>query len=185
MKKSFLFLAEGFEEVEALAVVDVLRRGNVDVQTVSVTNNRQVTGAHGVTVTADVLLADVKDEEAESLICPGGMPGAKNLAETPALIEWLQRQVDGQGLVAAICAAPALVFSRLNIKANCVMTCYPGFESYLPNASVEDCGVATDDNVITGKGPGYAVKFGLAVLEKITSFATAKEVAAGMLLEWN
>lgn len=185
MKKSFLFLAEGFEEVEALAVVDVLRRGNVDVQTVSVTNNRQVTGAHGVTVTADVLLADVKDEEAECLICPGGMPGAKNLAETPALIEWLQRQVDGQGLVAAICAAPALVFSRLNIKANCVMTCYPGFESYLPNASVEDCGVATDDNVITGKGPGYAVKFGLAVLEKVTSFATAKEVAAGMLLEWN
>ena len=97
----------------------------------------------------------------------------------------LMRQVDGQGLVAAICAAPALVFSRLNIKANCVMTCYPGFESYLPNASVEDCGVATDDNVITGKGPGYAVKFGLAVLEKVTSFATAKEVAAGMLLEWN
>ena len=182
MKKSFLFLAEGFEEVEALAVVDVLRRGNVDVQTVSVTNNRQVTGAHGVTVTADVLLADVKDEEAECLICPGGMPGAKNLAETPALIEWLQRQVDGQGLVAAICAAPALVFSRLNIKANCVMTCYPGFEQYMEGVQPTGAMVEQDANFITGKGPGAAFDFALAIVAKLAGEAKADEVKAGMLL---
>ena len=111
MKKSFLFLADGFEEVEALGVVDVLRRGTIEVKTVSISDKKEVTGAHGVPVMADLLLSDVKEEEAEFLICPGGMPGAKNLGDCTALVQMIQKHFDKSGYVAAICAAPALVIA--------------------------------------------------------------------------
>ena len=107
MKKSFLFLADGFEEVEALGTVDVLRRGTVEVKTVSISGKKEVTGAHGVPVFADLLIDEVKEEEAEFLICPGGMPGAKNLGDCPALVQLIQKHGDKGGYVAAICAAPA------------------------------------------------------------------------------
>lgn len=182
MKKSFLFLAEGFEEVEALAVVDVLRRGNVDVETVSVSEGLEVVGAHGIPVKADRLLKDVVGGEADFLILPGGLPGAQNLADCRELTGWLQRHFDLGGNVAAICAAPALVLGNLKMDRKYKMTCYPGFESYLPNSDMREDGVVEDGNLITGKGPGFAVCFGLAILKKIVSEEAAKEVAAGMLL---
>lgn len=183
MKKSYLFLADGFEEVEALGTLDVLRRGTIEVKTVSISGKKEVTGAHGVPVVADLFIDDVKEEEAEFLICPGGMPGAKNLGECPALIRLIQEHVDKGGYVAAICAAPALVMSKIKLNRKYQMTCYPGFEEYLPDAHMQPHGVVIDGNMITGRGPAYSFKFGLAILEQLTSKKVAEEVAAGMLLE--
>lgn len=182
MKKSYLFLAEGFEETEALAVVDILRRGKVEVEIVSISSQPDVKGAHGISVKADTLLKDVACTEAECLIFPGGMPGAQHLAENRELIEWLQRHFEAGAWVAAICAAPALVLGQLRTSRPLQLTCYPGFEKYLSRATVSTEGVVVDGNVVTGKGPGYAMAFGLKVLEKLTSAENAKQVAAGMLL---
>ena len=183
MKKTFLFLAEGFEEVEAVATVDVLRRGGVELQTVAVGGERQVKGAHGVPVIADLALDELVAEEAECLIFPGGMPGAQNLADHRALLELMQRHYDAGRCVAAICAAPALVLGRLRPGRRLRVTCYPGFEDSLPaDFEVSTDGVVVDGNVITGKGPGFAVKFGLTILKHLRSEEVAKEVAAGMLL---
>lgn len=183
MRKSFLFLAEGFEEMEAIAIVDVLRRGGLEVETVSITEDRQVRSSHGVTVVADTTLEAVKAEVAACLIFPGGMPGAQHLSECPALIELMQRQYAEGRHVAAICAAPALVLGRLKADRKIRLTCYPGFEKYLSSdfeASADE--VVVDGKVISGKGPGFAMKFGLAVLEQLSSASVAQDVAAGMLL---
>jgi len=182
MKKSFLFLADGFEEVEALGTLDVLRRGTIEVKTVSISDKREVTGTHGVPVVADLLLSEVKGEDAEFLICPGGMPGAKNLGDCAILVQWIQNHFDRGGFVAAICAAPALVLSKIKMDRKRQMTCYPGFEEYLQGANMQPLGVVVDGNLITGRGPAYAFKFGLAILEQLTSKKVAGDVAAGMLL---
>ena len=182
MEKSFLFLADGFEEVEAITVMDVLRRGGVELVTVSIYSHREVRGAHGIPVVADTCLKDIAEkEEGSCLLFPGGMPGAKNLSEEPRLISWMQRHFDQGKLLAAICAAPALVFSKLQTGRECRMTCYPGFESYLPHALLQPEGVVTDGHLITGKGPAAALDFGLTVLARLTSPATARQVAEGML----
>lgn len=183
MKKSFLFLADGFEEVEALGTVDVLRRGTVEVKTVSISGKREVTGAHGVPVVADLLIDEVKEEDAEFLICPGGMPGSKNLGDCPALVQLIQKHMDKGGYVAAICAAPAMVLSKIKMDRKRQMTCYPGFEEYLPEADMQPHGIVVDGNLVTGRGPAYAFKFGLAILEQLTSKKVAGDVAAGMLLD--
>lgn len=183
MKKSYLFLAEGFEETEALAVVDVLRRGGVEVETVSISGQYEATGAHEVPVGTDLLLEEVEAEEAECLIFPGGMPGAQNLGNCSRLIDLLQQHYDKGRLVAAICAAPALVLGQLNAGRTLRLTCYPGFEKYLPAGfDVVPEGIVVDGNVVTGKGPGFAIQFGLKVLEQLRSAEIAREVAQGMLL---
>ena len=159
MRKSFLFLADGFEEVEALGVVDVLRRGTIEVKTVSISDKKEVTGAHGVPVVADLLLSDVKEEEAEFLICPGGMPGAKNLGDCTALVQMIQKHFDKGGYVAAICAAPALVLSKIKMNKRYTMTCYPGFEEYLPGAEMQPHGVVVDGNVAYTGGVNLADEY--------------------------
>ena len=182
MNVSYLFLAPGFEEIEAIAVVDILRRGGVDVRTVSVGGGNEVTGAHQVTIRADVSLEQIRPEEAECLIFPGGMPGAQHLSECEKLMTILQHHYDQERTVAAICAAPALVLSHLKTNRKLRVTCYPGFEKYLPDFEVVADGVAVDGNVITGKGPGFAIQFGVTLLEQLRSSGKVKEVAAGMLL---
>lgn len=182
MKKSFLFLANGFEEVEALAVVDVLRRGNVEVNTVSITGEREIVGSHGIPVKVDCLLDDICGCDAEYLICPGGMPGSRNLGDCSKLLNWLQMHFDKGGKIAAICAAPALVLSHLKFDRQYDMTCYPGFESYLPNANMKSEGVVVDGNLVTGRGPAYAFKFALTILEGSSSPQVAEKVATSMLL---
>lgn len=182
MNVSYLFLAPGFEEIEAIAVVDILRRGGVDVRTVSVGGGNEVTGAHQVTIRADVSLEQIRPEETECLIFPGGMPGAQHLSECEKLMTILQHHYDQERTVAAICAAPALVLSHLKTNRKLRVTCYPGFEKYVPDFEVVADGVAVDGNVITGKGPGFAIQFGVTLLEQLRSSGKAKEVAAGMLL---
>ena len=183
MKKSYLFLAEGFEDIEAIAVVDVLRRGGVEVETVSITEQKQVKSAHGIEVIADRIFEEIKWEEADCLICPGGMPGAQYLSEYHSLLQLLQQQYESDRLIAAICAAPALVFGKLNLGERFQMTCYPGFEGVLPDYfTVSSQGVVVDGKIITAKGPGFAVQFGLTILEQLSSPEVAQNVASGMLL---
>lgn len=179
--KSYLFLADGFEEIEAVATLDVLRRGGVAVESVSIGASKRVQGAHGIAVEADRLLADVLDSAAQCLIFPGGMPGSKNLAECGALMGWLDRHYAQGGFVAAICAAPAWVFVRLPMPLQ--MTCYPGCEAMLPEAVLSTEGVVVDERVVTAQGPGFAAAFGLKLVELLVTKEQAEVVAGGLLVK--
>lgn len=169
--------------MEAIAVIDVLRRGGVELLTVAIGGRKEVKGAHGVTVTADRTLEEIKGEQAECLVFPGGLPGSQHLADCAPLIAMMQQQYDEGRYLAAICAAPALVLGKLNARP-LRLTCYPGCEQALPTGiEVSSEPVVVDGKVISGKGPGFAVPFGLALLEQLRSKEVADEVAAGMLLK--
>lgn len=181
MKKAFVFLANGFEEMEALGTVDILRRGGIEVTTVSITADPVVTGAHNVPVTADTTLEKAALAGADALILPGGMPGASNLNDSEPVKEALLQQYREGRIVAAICAAP-LVLGGLGLLKGRNATCYPGFEPKLIGATVTGEAVEVSDNVITGKGPGLVINFGLALVAAIKNEAVAEEVAAGLLV---
>lgn len=176
----YLFLATGAEEIEALATVDILRRAGLSVEIVSITNNRMVTGAHGIRVEADSLLKDVEFFDAEMLILPGGMPGATNLAACDDLIERIRDHVYLGRPVAAICAAP-LVLGRMGLLEGKRATCYPGFESELKGATCTGALVEQDGLFITGKGPAAAFEFGYTIVECLKDKATADALREGML----
>lgn len=181
MKKAILFLAEGFEEMEATGTVDILRRGGVDVKTVSITDDRKVVGAHNMEYVADNTIAEIDITDVEALILPGGMPGSSNLNSCEQLKEMLLEQYRRGKIVAAICAAP-MVLGSLGLLKGRKATCYPGFEPKLIGATVTGEAVEVDGNVVTGKGPGLVFNFGLALVSVIKSQAVAEEVAAGLLL---
>lgn len=183
MNTSFVFLADGFEEIEALTVVDVLRRAAMPVTTVSVSASRMVTGAHSVKVEADAVIADVNGEGAEWLICPGGMPGATNLAQCNHLSQMLGWQFHSGGKIAAICAAPAVVLSPLGILAGRRATCYPGFEQMCPDAILDDGPVVSLPTLVTANGPAAATRFALAIVATSLGAKKADEVAQGMLVK--
>ncbi len=160
----YVFLAEGFEEIEALTPVDILRRAGLSVQTVGVTGKR-VRGSHSIEVTADIELTELQDPSPEALILPGGMPGTKNLAASDTLCALLKANQE-KTLLCAICAAPS-VLGKLGLLKGKKATSFPGFESELIGAQVEPDGVVTDGSVITGKGAGAAADFGFAIVEKV------------------
>lgn len=181
MKKVALFLANGFEEIEALGTVDILRRAQIPVQTVSITNDRVVTGAHNVPVTADTIFDKVNFSDVDVLVLPGGMPGAKHLNEHEKLKE-LIKKFDGQGKsIAAICAAP-MVLGGIGLLDGKRATCYPGFEPELPGAETTGESVVVDGNITTGRGPGLVFDFALRLVEQIAGLATRQEVQNGLLL---
>ena len=182
MKNSFLFLANGFEEIEALTAVDVLRRAGMNVQTVSVTDSYQVTGAHDISVNADSLFSNTDFSDALWLILPGGMPGATNLAACTHLNELLVAHHKNNGKIAAICAAPAVVLAPLGITDGKEATCYPGFEEKLSKAKKAIEPVVITKNLITAAGPSAAMQFALAIVSVSLDEKTAYEIAAGMLL---
>ena len=186
MKGVYVFLAEGFEDIEALATVDVLRRGGVDVQTVSITDDLVVTSSHGIPVCADMAAPEflAEEEKADFLVFPGGMPGTKNLAATPWLIELMNAHYAAGGSVAAICAAPGFVLSQLKGIEGVRFTAYDGCET----ASIEAGGifvregVVSDGRVITARGAGWAVEFGLAILAAVQGEEKATAVKAALML---
>ena len=180
MKKALVFLAEGFEEVEALTVVDVLRRGGVEVTTMSITEDPYVDGAHGIEVLAD---ADNEYEidDADMIVLPGGMPGASNLRASAVVCDGVLSFVKAGKLVGAICAAP-FVLGELGVLNGKKATCYPGFEDKLLGAAYTATRVQRDGNIITGNGPSSALPFALALLAAITDDDTAQQVADGMLV---
>lgn len=179
-KKCFVFLADGFEEIEALATVDMLRRAGMDVVTVSINEGVQVTGAHGVAVCADITVSMADVADAEWLILPGGLPGATNLAACQPVVEMLQAQDRRGGNIAAICASPAMVLAPIGLLSGRKATCYPGCEVEGPVFTGAD--VEVSGNIVTGRGPGLTMKFALAIIEKSLGRSKADEVAAGMLL---
>ncbi len=180
MEHSYLFLAEGFEEVEALTTVDVMRRAGMDIKTVSITNNPKVVGAHGVTVIADMLFADADFSDVEWLILPGGMPGATNLYQHSPLCEKLKAHA-AKGKIAAICASPAVVLYPLGILDGKEATCYPGFEGQCHKAIMCDAAVVAHDNLITANGPATALQFALAIVANSMGDGIAQQVGDGML----
>jgi len=183
MRESFLFLAEGFEEIEALTAVDVLRRAGIDVKTVSITSALQVTGAHGVTVTADLIFDNTLFSNPKWLILPGGMPGAVNLFECAPLQGLLRRQADSKdGKIAAICAAPAVVLGRLGLLEGHKATCYPGFENEIKGAKVVSDPVVVDGGFVLGNGPANALIWALHIVREEKGMDIAESVANGMLL---
>lgn len=182
MKRVALFLANGFEEMEALGTVDILRRAQIAVETVSVTSEKEVEGAHGMTVIADKTFDEFNASEIDMLVLPGGMPGAKNLNEHTELKELLKQfAANPDKTIAAICAAP-MVLGGLGLLDGKKAICYPGFEPELIGAKVTDEKVVEDGNIITGKGPGLVFDFGLHLVETIAGVATRKEVQESLLL---
>lgn len=174
---NYLFLTNGFEEIEAVGTIDILRRAEVDLTTVSVEESLYVKGAHNVIVKADVLLNDLKVEDAEMLILPGG---TLRLGEFPKLTDWLVEHNKKGGWIAAICAAPAIL-GRLGILEGKEATCYPGFEEYLDGAEVLDLLTVNDSNVITSKGPGCTKQFALELVSVLCGWEKADEVADAMI----
>lgn len=180
MKHSYLFMAPGFEEIEAITPIDVMRRAGMDVKSVSVTGEATVTGANGITVTTDLTIDQINDEDIEWLICPGGMPGASNLADCSKLIEMLVRHNASGGRIASICAAPAVVLGKAGVLKGHKATCYPGFESMIKDADVTGEPVVVDGNVITAKGPAMALRFALAIVAESLGADVANEIATGL-----
>ena len=157
----YVFLADGFEEIEALAPTDILRRGGKEVKTVAIIGKSAV-GAHGIEVLCDIALKDIKDD-AEMLILPGGMPGTKNLADSEKLVDLLKKAYENKIPIGAICAAPSIL-GELGLLKDKKATCFPGFEGYLDCLEVSDDFVIIDGNIITAKGAGAALDFGFALL---------------------
>lgn len=171
----YVLLAEGFEEIEALMPVDILRRAGLPVFTVGMTK-KEVTGAHGVHVTAD-LTADEANDRIGLLILPGGMPGAKNLDESPFTNYFISRAQTDHGRLAAICAAP-MVLGKRGLLYGLRATCYPGFEQYLRGAAYEaDRRVVTDDNITTAAGMGVATEFAMELVRLVCGKRAAAKLA--------
>ncbi len=186
MKESFVFLAEGFEEVEALTPVDVLRRAGMPVKTVSITSSLQVTGAHGVTVNADVLFDNTMFKDAAWIILPGGMPGASNLYEFAPLHGLLVNQFESEnGKIAAICASPAVVLGQMGLLKDREAICYPGFEELMAGARKSQKSVVVDDKFVLGAGPALALSWSLAIVASELGQDKADSIASGMLLYTN
>ncbi|MFT3982744.1 MAG: DJ-1/PfpI family protein [Lachnospiraceae bacterium] len=168
MKICYVFLAEGFEEIEALTVVDLLRRARLKVETVSIAGTDMVTGSHAISVKADTKIEDVNLRQAGMLVLPGGMPGTKNLAECAELIEMLREFDETNRRISAICAAPSIL-GELGLLKNKKAVCYPGNEEKLLGAEVLKEEVVTDGNITTSRGMGTAIPFGLELIKLIVS----------------
>ena len=182
MKTIFVFLAEGFEEIEALTPVDVLRRAGLSVETVSVMEEKVVAGAHGVPVVADKMFAEINPEDAEMILLPGGLPGATNLDAHEGLSQMILGLAKEEKPLAAICAAP-LVFGNRGLLQGKKATCYPGFETYLQGAEYTAALVEKDGNFITAKGPGAALEFAFAIVEKYCGGQMVHELKHGMMIQ--
>ena len=174
------FLATGFEEVEALAPVDILRRGGVEIKTVSITGNLIVESAHGVGIRADVLFEDIDPTSADLLMLPGGLPGATNLNEHEGLRRALKAQNERGGRIAAICAAP-LVLGGLGLLKGRKATCYPGFEKYMTGATYTAELYTVDGNTTTGRGPAAVLPYGYALLEQFVGAEASHAIRDGMI----
>lgn len=182
MKKAFVFLAEGVEEIEAIGTIDVLRRGGIDTTMVTITGDYCITGAHEIILGAEEHFDETDFSGADILILPGGMPGSNHLNECEPLKELLKKHYAAGKWVAAICAVP-LVLGGLGFLKGRKATCYPSFEPTLEGATVTGEAVEVDGNVITGKGPGLVFDFALAIVEALQGKTVADEVAAGLLLK--
>ncbi len=174
----YVFLAEGFEEIEALSVVDIVRRCGLPVQTVSITEDRQVIGSHGIPVLADSIFSKTDFSDAKALVLPGGLPGSDNLQNCKELEKLLTEENEKDTLLAAVCAAPK-VLGAFGLLQGKKATCYPGYEPELLGATPVEDRVAIDGNCITSRGAGTAADFAFAIAKALG--AETENVYRGML----
>ncbi|MDD6284488.1 MAG: DJ-1/PfpI family protein [Firmicutes bacterium] len=174
----YAFLADGFEEIEAIATIDVLRRAEVSVTTVGI-GGRTVTGAHGITVTADIADSQADIGQADGIFLPGGMPGTLNLEASDTVQAAITHCAENGLMIAAICAAPSVIGKR-GLLAGRRATCFDGFESALTDAVFTGAQFETDGNFITGIGAGAAVDFALAIVEYLKGRAAAESLRKAM-----
>ena len=178
----YVFLANGFEQVEALAPVDIMRRAEIEVYTVGV-GAKVITSSHNVPVVADVIDCEIApDKDCEGIILPGGMPGTLNLEKAAMVQKFIDYCVENNLLIAAICAAPSILGHKGLLDGKKAV-CFPGFEEQLGNADVQSDAVVTDSNIITGCGAGAAMKFGFEIVKYIQSEASANHFKAAMLCD--
>lgn len=182
MSKVYVIFAEGFEEIEGLTVVDVLRRAGIEVQMTGLDTDGKVTGAHGIGVWMDQDLSGVDLEDAAAIILPGGMPGTKHLAESDRLAEILRQANEKQLCLGAICAAPS-VLGGLGILEGKKAACYPGFEEKLTGAHVLFLPVVTDGNITTSRGMGTALEFALQLTAILKGARVVRKVADDILYQ--
>lgn len=182
MKSAYVFFAEGFEEIEAITIIDVLRRAEIPTEMISITGKLAVSGAHDITVHTDMLFEETDFSKAGILILPGGLPGANNLNSHDGLKKkLLEFNSDGKP-VAAICAAP-LVLGGLNILRDKEAACYPGFENKLLGATISEQLAIKSGNIITGRGPGAALNFALEIVSELKGKQLASQLSEGMLVQ--
>lgn len=175
MAKVFAFLADGLEEVECLAAVDVLRRAGVEVTLVSITGKREVTGSHNITFMADALFEEVNPDTADVLFLPGGMPGTTRLKEHEGVRAAIRKANQQGRRIAAICAAPSILGS-MGILTGRTATCYPGFEEELKGVSYTSQGLVTDGNITTARGLGYALSLGIELIRLLQGPQQAERI---------
>ncbi len=161
----YIFLADGFEEIEALCPYDLLLRADIPVKTVSINETRRVIGTHNIAVEADLTITDISlDDRIEGIMLPGGMPGAANLEKCSVVQDFITKACEEDKLICAICAAPFVLGNR-KLLAGRRATCFPGFEDTLSGAEVTSDKVVTDKNIITAKGMGAAFDFGIEIVK--------------------
>lgn len=182
MSRIAVFFADGFEEIEALTVVDICRRAGIAVEMVSVKEEKEVTGSHGICVKTDVLFDEVDFDSLDMLVLPGGMPGTRNLEKHQGLMAQLDSFYAAGKYVAAICAAPTVMGHRDMLKGR-EACCYPGMEEELTGAEVVFEPVAISDHVITSRGMGCAIPFGLAITSILCGKEKAEELSKGIVYQ--
>lgn len=180
--KIYVFLAEGFEEIEAVAPIDIFRRADLNVITVSVTGNRMVTGAHHISVQADQLFDEVDYNGEFFIFLPGGLPGTTNLGKHPGLQSLIVRQAELGGQMAAICAAPSIL-GNLGLLDGKEAICYPGFENTLKGAAVSAEKMVQADKVFTAKAAGVAIPFALQIVASLKGDEVANAIREGIFLD--
>ncbi|UGQ16284.1 DJ-1 family glyoxalase III [Borrelia sp. RT5S] len=175
-------LADGFEEIEAIVPVDILRRGDVNVKLISLSDDRVVPGSRGVVFCADEKVSDCSADDFDLIVLPGGMPGASNLFKSRDLDKILRDMKLGGKFIAAICASPAVVLSAKGLLGTSKFTCYPGFENGITDGEFVDENVVLSNNFITSKGVGTAFQFAFALLELVKGVRVAEDVRQKALL---
>lgn len=179
MRKAAVIISPGFEEIEGITPIDILRRAGIDVVMLGV-DSRRITGAHGIEVVCDQTVSEYKDLP-DALIIPGGMPGATNIAESQAASELIMNTYSKGNLVAAICASPGVVLAPLGLLENREFSCYPGFEDRVINGISSEKSVVVADNIITSKGPGTAIGFALEIVEYLLDRNSAETISRALL----
>lgn len=182
MSKICVFLAEGMEEIEALTVVDICRRAQIDVTTVSITDDLTVTSSHGIKVQADKLFSEINFDEVDMIVLPGGMPGTLNLEACKPLMQKVEEFNENGKYIAAICAAPS-IFGHMGILEGRNACCYPSFEEHLTGASVSKNPVEVSGHIITSRGMGTAIDFALSIVACVNGLPCADSIKEAIIYQ--
>ncbi len=183
MSKVFIFFADGLEEIEGLTVVDMMRRAGIDISIVSMNGTLKITGSHNIEIGADMLLKDVRSQDGDMFVLPGGLPGTNHLADSPELAHILTEANAAGKYVAAICAAPS-VLGGLGLLSGKNATCYPGFEDRLSGANCCTSNVVVDGNIITSRGMGTAIDFSAQLIALLTDAQKAHTLKQSIMFNY-